>query len=509
MEYTSENPIFVRICEKMQTKGEISTDFILPDSFEDIRKIIHASASLCPERGELSSNKLISKGKLWVNVLFEDDTGRIDSAEFSRDYQISCAAERSDSESVYLCLPTVESVNIKLLNPRKVGARITVDTNAKIWEERQSGVQMPEGFTASDRLSVEKKEEYTDQLCVFSVYDMSREISEDIELERALPAIERMLLSDLSISADRVSRSGDLLELKGEAVLDLLYEDAEKNIISKRISLPFAQSMEAKGLPEGENTQYFAQIYVDRKSTLPAENAFGENKTVELDASCTMHVAVLQPCKVRLTRDAFSTEYCTKNITSQYRTAIMSAEDKISLSRSVSGEWEEDKKAVCVFSECLGVNEGAGNMQVKLKFTVLYENSNSGHGALVISDSLVPEFAQMSECFCQYLVDDPRLTVENGRAEISYTLTGRAVGWNMCESTCVSSMELCENGDDKEYKPISVYYPQKDETLWDVAKKYRVSENALMCANAVTDPEQMKRVLIIPRRRRAVFSKII
>jgi len=76
--------------------------------------------------------------------------------------------------------------------------------------------------------------------------------------------------------------------------------------------------------------------------------------------------------------------------------------------------------------------------------------------------------------------------------------------------------ELAENiklipGQAEEDKRTSVllYYPSEKETLWDVAKEYRVSCDAIMNENGIEDrTAQAGKVLRIPRRG-AVLSKII
>ena len=509
MEYTTETPLYIRVSEKMQTKGEINTDLILPDSYEDVRRILHATASICPERSELSSGKLLSEGKVLIDLLFEDDTGKIGSVSFNRDYKITCNAEKNENENRIICLPAADSLSVKLLNPRKIGARLTVDTCARLWEESSPALEMPEAFTPSDRLTVEKKEEYAESLCVHSVFDSARQISEDIELGRSDMPIEKILLADLSVGVDKTVRTGDNLDIKGSVRLCTLYQDGEGELWRKDSEIPFSQTVDVSGIPDSEGCEYIARVYVDQKSVQPGENAFGELKVMELDFSCVAYVVQLCPCKVKLTKDAFSTEYCTENRMSRVRSAFLVPAVADSQSRRVQAEWDGDKKAVCMFSECNIRSEDPSSLTVNVKFTLLLEGSGKNHSTVTVSDSFPLQTDGMSECFAWAQIAEEKMISDNGKAEITYTVSSEAKGWRLTDTSYVSGIELCENTDSTEMRAMNIYYPQNGETLWDVAKKYRISENALMCCNGMNEESGMRRVLLIPKRRRSVISKII
>ena len=57
------------------------------------------------------------------------------------------------------------------------------------------------------------------------------------------------------------------------------------------------------------------------------------------------------------------------------------------------------------------------------------------------------------------------------------------------------TMPINRNGE----KTVLLYYPDTNENLWDVAKKYSVSRNALASANAKIKGDTIPRVLVIPR----------
>lgn len=507
MDRTSDNTIYVRSSEKLQSKNEFSGDFILPDSYEDIKRILYTSCQLRPERCEIASGKLANEGRMFFKVLFEDDNGQINSVDFSMDYQMSCPVEKNDGQNLIMSSPMVENLAIKLLNPRKVSIRAAIDNRCKLWSETPSSVQMPEAFTAEDRLTVERREEKLNQLCVMTYSDSDREVSEDIELDRNAEAIDEILLCEVNVNVNDVRRQNDSLSLRGEVDVLSVYKSGEGGIAFKNAQLPFSQSIDAPGAPE--NAVYIANVYIDKKSAMPAENAFGENKIIELDFSYSITVNAVVPCESEVTKDAYSTVYGTKNELKTIKYSSPMPNFVYSDTGSVEGEVEGATSCLCLFSDASMRNTQEGGYEAVCKFTAIIKNENGSIGVATLTDVLPLEINDCSECVGDVYIKGAQCAVDNGKIRITYSYSVNALCWQNCECTCVSAVQLTENNAGDDQKAITVYYPAASESLWDVAKKYHVSESMLMSYNMINDPREQKKVLLIPKKKKSAFSKII
>ena len=52
-----------------------------------------------------------------------------------------------------------------------------------------------------------------------------------------------------------------------------------------------------------------------------------------------------------------------------------------------------------------------------------------------------------------------------------------------CTVELVSEIDCCEEAETKRQPSIAVYFVKVGDTLWDVAKKYQVSRDAITAAN--------------------------
>ena len=60
--------------------------------------------------------------------------------------------------------------------------------------------------------------------------------------------------------------------------------------------------------------------------------------------------------------------------------------------------------------------------------------------------------------------------------------------------------------------PITLCYPSREETLWDIAKEYRMTEESILLSNGLANDDiSDRKVLLIPRAqpKKPMFSKVI
>jgi|GEM_PF-2263964 len=500
-------PFSGRAGEKMQSRGECARDFILPDSYPDIRKILHVSAEAIPERCEINSGKLVGEGVLVCKVVFCDDLGAINCAQFRTDYKVTCPAEKSGGEQDLVYLPVVESVSAKAVNPRKVGIRATVNMRAGLWNSVDVSPVMPDEFSGEDAMSVERREQDVGYMCVRLYSDTGREISEDIELDRNSPAIGDIVFVDASIDIGEVSAAGTSLDLKGSATLNILYNDENGSAAFRQVELPFAQSIEVDEPEEGGS--YLAKAYIDKISALAAENSFGQQKVIELDLAYSIYVLSIFPCERALTSDAYSTLYETENVMSDVRYSTVLPMFRYDDTGAMECECEDGCSPVCVFADARVEKNDEGVYELVVSADAITRSEGGTYAVHRLEERTALPVQECSELISDANVRSVSMHVEHDRLKVNYSVCVRALCWNNEDARFVSAMKLTDASERDPLSPLTVCYLAPEETLWDAAKRYHVSEGAIMAANMMSSRDEDRRVLLIPRRRSADYSKII
>ena len=113
LNYNSE--IYSRVFQKSREIIECSRDFILPDFYADIKRIIGSSGSISPESCFIEGTKASMSGTLTTKVLFLDDENKLRSVTFTQDYSASIPIGDSAAyEDISMfCCPVLENVSVK------------------------------------------------------------------------------------------------------------------------------------------------------------------------------------------------------------------------------------------------------------------------------------------------------------------------------------------------------------------------------------------------------------
>ena len=506
MKYSNADHIFAKTGDRIPGRTECSKDFILPDSYPDIKKILYACADLIPERCEINAGKLTNQGTLVCKVAFTADSGEMRSAEFRTDYKVSAAVQGGDDLSV-ICMPSVESVSARAVNPRKVGIRAAIALNADTWKDVDLSPELPDIFSAEDLTSIESKEETVEFMTAASFSESGHEVSEDIELDRSQAEIDEIVFADAEINITNVIHENGALTIKGSAVIDIIYRAAGGNTVQKVTELPFSQVMDADNAPL--DAEYVARAYVDKLSAIPADNAFGESKVIEVDLSYSAFVTALSKDSAKAACDAFSTLCCTGNQISELKYSCLLPAFRFEERRSAECECDPGSQIISVFPDVSFTTGENGRTVLLISISTVTESSENGLVCRKVDD--IAELDMPDSCLFigDAFVRSLSCRVDGDRLKFNYDVYANALCFANAECSYVSGMTLETSEDDDISSALTVCYLSQGETLWDAAKRYRVGRGALMAANNMSSPDEIRRVILIPKRRKADFSKII
>ena len=149
MSYKDDStPVFIREM-KNRAVGEINRDFILPDVYADIKRILGYKARLVPESSFADRGKVEHRGSLECKVIFVSDEGKMRCASFKDDYAITLPYEGEGSDRA-LVLPMIENVSVKAANPRKISLRASVCPSVRVVSAIENECDYAGDFTKED-----------------------------------------------------------------------------------------------------------------------------------------------------------------------------------------------------------------------------------------------------------------------------------------------------------------------------------------------------------------------
>jgi len=307
-------------------------------------------------------------------------------------------------------------------------------------------------------------------------------------------------LSDSSVKDDRI-------ELRGCAAVSILWSDADGNIRFKEVELPFSQSIEASGAsPDGI---CISKVYIDKLSALPAENAFGELKTVELDFTCSILSLCTSKCAGEITSDAYSTSCNTENRLCTLRYSIPGEPLSTEETRQVTDKLEPGNVPVCVFGSARVIPSEGGGADMQVTLTVILRSSGGDYSPVKLEDRFGIAVSDPRAGISEAAVRSVNVFAERDRLRVNYTCVLNSLSGSDAEVSYVSEVLISPSPDERTPCSFAICYPEKGESLWDTAKKYRVSRGALMSANGMASPDEPRSFYLIPKRKKPDFSEVI
>ncbi len=272
---------------------ECAAETSLPDYNTDVRKILYFTATPHHISTFASGEALECSGEVVFDVIYLDFEGAVSSASFSGDYnfKLRCDTENYKDSMVETHL---DNVSLRLMSPRKIAAKATLDSDVTILSERSFASegdaldealepQLNRTFVAARKTAVTqpKEREYGDNLCRFDGKTV-----DDVQLLHlySKPKIERVNMENGvcelggSIFVEALIKTDDCPIYKLEKKLELAEQIPLENVGDGAELYPYVNVVSAAASVRGDESGVELVLNLITESRLVSE----ENQRLEL-----------------------------------------------------------------------------------------------------------------------------------------------------------------------------------------------------------------------------------
>lgn len=533
---------------------DVNGDFLLPDYLPDAKKILRTAVTPRLRGRFLGSGCLEYDGTLSCDLLYFAEDCRLRCASFELPFEGKFESEEITGDCVDLLSPLLSGVTCRMQGPRKFNLRCKAGAKALLFCRDSVMPVLAPGTDGESGKAIETLLREGRGVNVTDLLETELTCSEDLPLEKTMPPIDGIVSTHAEVLFDRVRPGSDGVTLRGRAELECLYYTetgggetapaesggdeiapgapgaprSEKTAPKEsytvfRRSIPLEEVLDGFTVAEGdrnENCRVAAFGCVQSLKVTPAEDENGQMRTFEVDLVYSADVRCFAELPVQITEDAYSLrESCALTKTKLHMTE---GADCFSggFSTSETVEW---KTAGGRIDELL-------SLQILPKFSETPTATRRGD-ALFQGEAQVSAAGLDREGNPQLLTftlplrcesDIPMTEGEQVNAEISAVCVNPRVrfdpeGMSLDFETFLTAELLrekeieCVTGiapggaDGEEARrgaegEAILFYPDKGETLWDAAKRYRVTRDALAFENALAPGAPLPRALLIPRK---------
>ncbi|MBR4304039.1 MAG: DUF3794 domain-containing protein [Clostridia bacterium] len=476
-------------------------EVIVPDCNPDYEREIctHAVARVT-EKSMLSGNLRVS-GDLRAFTHYDSQASEnmyLINAETKFSYSVDIPAGLPDDTATVTV--RVLSASVEVLNSRKIRIKTKILSDVAVY--RMENIELSEDACGSHGDGINVKTEDIEQT---SCIDMA---------EKKITFTEEIRLSDEEISRfARVTRWNWLWEKEEIKILQnkimvrgtvrlTMYGCALDGvkIDSKEYLLPFSQVVECRNVSESDMVELrFANEYCYAQ-IIPKDDT---NTCLVCEASADANVFVYRKTEGKLLLDLYSTVYETDAVSEKIYigqcdtdyNAHVSAQGRLQTVNGVNRVIDSCAYVVCRYAK--------DKIGMAFYVSVMYEDGlgNVQSARMIIeNDAEMPDNLINSSVCCT--VKALSVSVEDAylNAVIEADLSAKLKNGRYYDqiSSCVldtsKSRQRCTKGN------LVLRYPEKDETVWEIAKCYGTTVSAIMSANDMDDESKIAcdRLIMIP-----------
>ena len=491
---------------------ELSEEYILPDYLPDIRKILFVKASTADNEVFVSDGKAEIEGKVLFNVIYLGDTGEVRC--ISREYSFGNIAnvEGIYEESSVEVTNSVKNKSVRALSPRKLLIKGKAVSDVKVYNKLCVYPRVIGSTGIEDEFTLERNTKKTECINYIRFTENDIRVSDDISVNGA---IKELICSDIEFYCSDCTYSNGKLNVKGTAkvcmLLDMLqdgdgffYETVTKNI-------PINHTADIT-LPEG-TWCCFARIEKSAFECALANDSNGVQNVVEIDFSAKADVVAMSNEESIFTDDVYSTGYsynnkyktvetqklikCMNVNFTSYGTNELQMSEGENISKILLSSVEPERVTVemkdtrvvfsgeCAVKSVLQTSSGSYRNE-EFVFPIRFETPIDTDGYL--------EF--ITNCTCI----EHKTSVDGNMMNINAELGLNVAFLEKVSETTVESVAIDKSSplEAPSEKVMILYYPEQNETLWSIAKKYGIQREVLQKINKLANTEELPRVLLIP-----------
>ena len=472
-----------------------NVESIVSDIYEDIGAILSSCAQLCLKSKDVTQHGVSITGSAEICVLYINESrGAVQclnlSKDFSADFDLPTVTIESQCQVCLHCM----GVQARAVNSRKVAVQLSIRADMTCWSDESLSYAM--GAEEAEQNALYLKRQSAVLTLPTQITEKSFSINEQIPLSLSQNTATRVLSTLCELRSQDSQMIGGKALIKGTAHVQwLTLSDGDSLPQRQEAALPFSVLIDAAD----EKSVLSSVVFQPTAVYSSFSEAINGSSVMELELHVIAQACFEKQTEIRYLTDAYSTRYPID---------LKDENTVLALSRTFEAARAEAQ-------ESLTLDEGGFNVQlcnaqilsVSVKNDTITASASlevllsSADGTLSTVQKLVSaqtplskgdmtlQDAEITSYSCE--LSGNELTM---KAFFSFQLTGQ-------EKTSLSTLSEAELDTEAPYSvssqpPLSAV-KQRGRTLWELAKAYNSSEDAIEKLNE--SYPMPNGILLIPR----------
>lgn len=485
----------------------IDLDITLPDYCPDISRILKCQILPQITMRQILGDRLNVEGTTMVRILYVDEEGGcVRSCELSSAFSTSFNIKADTDSPLVFTATHVDFVNCRAVTKRRVDIHGAFTVNARVLSRCQE--ELLNGADG-DGVQIRQEPALVSTLVGAAQHDFT--ISETLELSQNKALPETILRCDGHAVLTDYKAIANKLIAKGELLIKLLYStDLETGALDvMEYSIPISQILDIDGLYDDCECDVKLEI-LSIEAKINEEDA-ESGQVFEIEARACVSAMAHRQQQIQVITDAYSTDYELE--VEKRQITFDRVADLVQESFLCKGNVEIPANGIVniIDTWCDVVSSSVTPAENRLDFSgrvnvcMLVINSEQKPEYLerMLDYSFSKEYPESTEgLVCTPNVDvvtsNYRLSGMDG-IELRVELKLSAAVYASVKLFAIAQMQPNEakpkNKDS--LSALTIYYAEPGETLWEIARRYNTSVQAVSNENDLSEDRVEKRTMLL------------
>ena len=482
----------------------LECDVLLPDHCPDIQKILRCEVTLALLSWNIQGERATLDGIAAAHLYYTDEQGILRHAEYKIPYSKTLELRSEPVKPAVDITQSVDYFNCRAVSPRRLDMRGAASIHCRVIGQNEEQV-----VCGAQGMGAQLRQETVDMVHLLPSSPSRTDLHEEAELGYGKPPIGEVIRLSASARVTDYKVVPGKIVLKGEATVHILYrcDEDETLLETMEYTLPVSQVVDVDGLDEDCDCTVWYEIC--DAAAQPKRSDTGENTLLALDVSLNAMAQICKRTPLEAACACYSTEYeCRQE---QKQIPFLEALGPVSEPYTVKETMDAGSvKAVvdvwCVSGPVTTHNEAdAVTVSGKMLFCMLARNQD---GELFYSEQpkeytkrlALPRTCDNVQFSPKTQADGASYTMSGPQIEIrcNVQISGEMYGRRNKQLLCGIEIDPSRKKE-RSNNMLYLYFTAGQESLWDVAKRYNTSVEAIQKCNAAENlASGEKNMLLIP-----------
>ena len=480
---------------KEETQTLVETETYLSPSKPNIEKILWTDAQVEILSTKVIRDRVVISGVVKFKSVYKGEgEENIYTIDANEDFREEIEIEGITEDMSATVKTNIEYVEEEILDERKVSLKALVSIQGKV--EEINSLEIIKGIEEKEDLQILKETvKYKEVLGRETSYAIVKEV---FELGEDKPSIEEILKVNIQAYDNESTVVEGRIIISGTAIARIIYY-GEKQISTVEQEIPFSHFLDLPGAVEGAQSELVLEVVEGGFEVL--ENEEGEFKVLDLEIKLRISGSAYTENEKSLIVDAYSTREKIKIETEEVNLVenIKSLVHKETIYKDLAEYNIKEIYDLTGYPTILDtkiVEEGV-NIEGNLSLQAIYlEDSGDVN---ILREEVPYKYYLPVDSVCANSNVEVDLDLESIKPNIfkdTYSIEAvikHKINVNRNRLLKVIN-EIDETGEliDKRNRPsITIYIVQRDDILWDIAKRYNTTIDEILSANENINPNNI------------------